>query len=162
MRDWKTADREIAARQGFGLDKIAKMSAKRDFVAKVMLTSNELLENGRKLAIGGLDKLQGQWFKLPCAAGDRSFVFSQCGGVRFARSRRTAETKFRNGNEAIGMHLFKQNSAILVFEFPIGTLPSEQFTKVKGYSKLVGTMNKEHGGHRLHRKTRTKSYMFPC
>jgi len=123
---------EIPARQFVGFDEIAQMSAERDFVAKIMPASNELFEDRSKLPISSLNKLQGQRFELACAAGNRRFIFDECGGVCLARPRGTTGSKFRNGDDAVGVKTFKQNTAFFVFELPVRPFPVEQFRKSFG------------------------------
>ena len=123
---------EIPARQFVGFDEIAQMSAERDFVAKIMPASNELFEDRSKLPISSLNKFQGQRLKLACAAGNRRFIFDECGGVCLARPRGTTGSKFRNGDDAVGVKTFKQNTAFFVFEFSVRPFPVEQFRKSFG------------------------------
>ena len=123
---------EITARQFLGLDEIAQMSAKRDFVAEIMPTSDELFEDRSKLSISSLNKLQGQGPELAGSAGNRRFILDKCGGVHLARPGRTVGAKLRNGNDAVGVKAFKKNTAFFVFEFPVRPFPIEQFRKSFG------------------------------
>lgn len=123
---------KITPGQFFRRDDITSVSAKRNFVAKVMPAFDELFENRGKLAVGSLDKLQGQWFELAGAAGDRRLRFDMCGCIHLTRSGRAGGAKLGDGDDPVGVEPFQQRTAFLPLEFSVRPFPFQQFTKGPG------------------------------